>query len=46
VGIVSTFDKAKELVKSTGNLDYPCFIFGVPMALVTHGTKYAQASYK
>jgi hypothetical protein len=46
VGIAATFDEAKELVKETSNLGYPCFIFNVPMALVPRGAKYAQASYK
>lgn len=42
VGIVATFDEAKELVKSTANLGYPCFIFKVPMALVPQGTRYPR----
>lgn len=46
VGIVETFEEAQELCRQTGNLGYPCLIFGVPMALVPQGTKYAQASYR
>jgi len=46
VGIVKTFPEAQELCRQTGNLGYPCLIFGVPLALVPRGQKYAQPNYK
>jgi hypothetical protein len=46
IGIVATFEEAQQLCRQTGNLGYPCLIFGVPMALVPRGAKYAQASYR
>lgn len=38
LGIVSTFDEAKELSQQPANLGYPCFIFPVPAAFVRRGT--------
>jgi len=46
IGIVASFEEAKELCQQTGNLGYPCLIFTVPLALVPRGQRFTQAAYR